>query len=431
MRVSILRCLTAMCAVALAAPASAQFLLDLQNLPTSDQFTSEAFAISGDGLVIGGTGTPSQTAWILDSKLDPTFLAPGYSSNAVRGLSWNGEVAVGSSTFGAFRWSASTGVSLLGTLGGNESFALGVSADGTVVTGAADSPGGTQLFLEAFRWTLTNPATGEGQMVGLGDLPGGDQYSVGTGISADGSVIVGGASSAASLAGGFSCGYDPFRCDYEAFRWTQAGGMQALGDLAGGSYQSLAWGVSADGRVVVGESSSAQAGLLDVEAFRWTAATGMVGLGDLPGGNFISMAYAANADGSLVVGASAVAIGDGGNDVFAPFIWDERNGMRDLRDVFAQLGLSMPELVMTHAYDISDDGLVVTGAGTSIYRTPALDLRTEAWVGGLALPEPGASSATLAAWVCVLGLARLRRGAASKQRPQREPARRAAPEALL
>ena len=38
------------------------------------------------------------------------------------------------------------------------------------------------------------------------------------------------------------------------------------------------------------------------EAFRWTEGSGMVGLGDLAGGSFYSVANAVNADGSVVVG---------------------------------------------------------------------------------------------------------------------------------
>jgi probable HAF family extracellular repeat protein len=53
-----------------------------------------------------------------------------------------------------------------------------------------------------------------------------------------------------------------------------------LGDLPGGSFISLANGVSADGSVVVGRGASASGN----EASRWTSGTGMVGLGDLPGG---------------------------------------------------------------------------------------------------------------------------------------------------
>ena len=54
--------------------------------------------------------------------------------------------------------------------------------------------------------------------------------------------------------------------------------MVGLGGL-GGSRDSHACGVSADGSTVVGYASSA----IGPEAFRWTAAAGMVGLGDFPG----------------------------------------------------------------------------------------------------------------------------------------------------
>ena len=51
-----------------------------------------------------------------------------------------------------------------------------------------------------------------------------------------------------------------------------------LGDLPGGEYRSDATAVSANGKVVVGQSDSA----LGQEGFRWTRSDGMVGLGDLP-----------------------------------------------------------------------------------------------------------------------------------------------------
>ncbi len=62
----------------------------------------------------------------------------------------------------------------------------------------------------------------------------------------------------------------------------QAASFQGLGDLPGGRFSSYASGVSADGSVVVGSSESTA--MFTVEAFRWTQSTGMVGLGDLPGG---------------------------------------------------------------------------------------------------------------------------------------------------
>ena len=78
--------------------------------------------------------------------------------------------------------------------------------------------------------------------------------------------------------------------------------MIGLGDLPGGAHSSTALAVSADGSVVVGWSSSDFAQGRGV-AFRWTEASGMDHLGNL-GGDFTSSASATSGDGSLVVGIS-------------------------------------------------------------------------------------------------------------------------------
>jgi probable HAF family extracellular repeat protein len=101
------------------------------------------------------------------------------------------------------------------------------------------------------------------RLLWLGTLPGGD-WSEAYGVSADGSVVVGEAENAAG--------------QWRAFRWTAAGGMQDLGTLGGG--ESEAWGVSADGSVVVGWADNAAG---QSRAFRWTAARGMQDLGTLGG----------------------------------------------------------------------------------------------------------------------------------------------------
>ena len=217
--------------------------------------------------------------------------------------------------------------------------ALGVSADGSIVVGrgSSASSGGTGRT-EAFRWTQT---TG---MVGLGDLPGGDFYSDASGVSADGSVVVGSSKSASS--GGTGTGRT------EAFRWAQATGMVGLGDLPGGLFYSKANGVSADGSVVVGVSEGANGN----EAFRWTQATGMVGLGVLPGGYFSSSALGVSADGSVVVGYS-----DSENEAF---IWNSTQGMRSLKQVLTNdYGLNLNGWDLTSANAISADGLTIVGSG--------------------------------------------------------------------
>jgi probable HAF family extracellular repeat protein len=159
----------------------------------------------------------------------------------------------------------------LGTLGGDQSEALGVSADGAVVVGWAENAAGRS---RAFRWTAS------GGMQDLGTL-GGD-WSEAWGVSADGAVVVGGAQNA----------------DWQerAFRWTASGGMQDLGTLGG--LASWAYGVSADGSVVVGQSVNG--------AFRWTASGGMENLNTtyamLTNGSWLHVASAISPDGRYIVG---------------------------------------------------------------------------------------------------------------------------------
>src|SRR5690242_575787 len=102
---------------------------------------------------------------------------------------------------------------------------------------------------------------------GLGFLPG-QAASQALGVSADGSVVVGGSGPAGST-------------QSQAFRWTASTGMVGLGFLPGYN-SSIATAASADGSVVVGYSFNTAN---QTEAFRWTAANGMVSLGFLPGGN--------------------------------------------------------------------------------------------------------------------------------------------------
>ncbi len=151
--------------------------------------------------------------------------------------------------------------------------------------------------------------------VGLGLLPGMPQVTSNAyGVSADGGVVV-----------GFSGG----SISFQAFRWTAATGMLGLGDLPGGQIASGATGVSADGSVVVGMADTD----LDIEAFRWTLtnpATGegiMVGLGALPGGDGSSLANAVSPDGAVVVGGSSSSKG------YEAFRWASPTGMHGLGDL--------------------------------------------------------------------------------------------------
>src|SRR5258708_25351474 len=122
-----------------------------------------------------------------------------------------------------------------------------------------------------------------------------DTVSRASGVSSDGSVIVG---------DGFP---NPLSTSQQAFRWTSATGIVPLGFLSNsGTNTSTAVGVSADGSVVVGTDTHIAAvdpfhrfRIPEVQATRWTAGTGLVGLGSLTAA-IVSHAYGVNAGGIVV-----------------------------------------------------------------------------------------------------------------------------------
>jgi probable HAF family extracellular repeat protein len=161
----------------------------------------------------------------------------------------------------------------LGTLGGPTSSASGVSADGSVVVGLAQNENG---YEKAFRWTAKD------KMQDLGTL-GGSESSANW-VSADGSVMAGNALSSEK--------------NLRAFRWTASDKMQDLGTLGG--LESRASGINADGSVVVGLARN-ESGY--EKAFRWTVKDKMQDLGTLGGLSSYEVS-AVSADGTVVVGTT-------------------------------------------------------------------------------------------------------------------------------
>lgn len=177
----------------------------------------------------------------------------------------------------------------------------------------------------------------------LGDLPGGTNYSMAWAISADGSVVVGESNGVTSL---------------EAVRWDDAG-MASLG--VSGSARDI----SADGSVIAGIFVNGG----HAEAFVWTAAGGVVGLG--VAGYTHSYAHAISADGDSVVGQLW------GTGVSQAFLWTPGGGMQALpyfvggRQQSAALGVSDTGLVVgfashlvdTEAYYWTEASGALTGLG--------------------------------------------------------------------
>jgi probable HAF family extracellular repeat protein len=242
--------------------------------------------------------------------------------------------------------------------GGFRSAANGVSGDGSRVVGVSGNGAG----FDGVMWM-------PGEVVLLGDLPGGTSVTVATGISPKGAFVVGQSGSANGS---------------EALLWFK-GGMKGLGDLPGpGAFASRATAVSSDGEVVVGLSQRPQS-QHGYNAWRWTRATGMVDIGDLPGGDPHGIANDVSADGSVVVGSSSSSAGNEG------FVWRAATGMIGIGDLPGGLFGSS-------AQGISADGTVVVGYGTGPAGAEAIRWTEEYGMVGLGdLPGGNLSSAASAA----------------------------------
>ena len=229
----------------------------------------------------------------------------------------------------------------------------------------------------AFEWTPSG---------GLQPLP----FAYALGISADGSVIVGGTSTNGifdynQVQQGATPG------NGHAVRYTAALGAVDLGALNGPTGQSVAVGTSADGAVVVGNSSR-DTGFVNIDpafnpnfpviahlvtttdAVRWDVTNATMGaftttdLGHLPDRERVdslpdqyadlgySAATAVSADGSTVVGFGNAANPDGSNPYPQPHALLWARGGSGAQD----LGV-LPNLTSSKATAVSGDGAIVVG----------------------------------------------------------------------
>ena len=165
---------------------------------------------------------------------------------------------------------------------GRQSFATGVSGDGSVVVGAVYSPTGGTDGLGGYvgiKWTIA------GGRVELGLLPPDGHSSYAYGATYDGAVIAGEA-----------CG--SYCYSVQPFRWIDPGPLEPLGYMPGSS-NSYANGISDDGFTIAG--FAVQDGFYDVYPTRWREELGVVPMDRFPGGG-TAIAHAASADGSFLAG---------------------------------------------------------------------------------------------------------------------------------
>jgi len=331
-------------------PASAASFTPLGDLPEGAN-ESTATGVSADGSVVVGFGisnvaTPEAFRWTAADGLEGLDdLDGGLDRSEATGVSGDGSTVVGFSnsnvgTPEAFVWTAAADLlDGLGALGGSGPFseALAISADGSTIVGRktssqgevawfSDAPSGTLMALndlaggmapasaatavsdegsvavgwgedtqgrKAVRWILPDVSA---QLLGAGDLPGGpgDPFAEATGVSADGSVVVGWGTGTMGM---------------EAFVWDATGGLRGLGgELQIGGFTSAATGVSGDGSLVVGRSAT-NSNPTGTEAFIWDATNGMRPLADVLTAAGVDLqdrdlveANAISRDGTTIVG---------------------------------------------------------------------------------------------------------------------------------
>jgi len=136
-----------------------------------------------------------------------------------------------------------------------------------------------------------------------------------------------------------------------AYRWTEQGGLQMLPDYRTGALFTSVEGMSQDGSTAVGRGRTQFFGY--EQAWKWTEGGGFTVLPTVPGAfSTDSAAYASNFDGSIIVGRGAGPISGTGRAL----VWRG--------DQITEL-LPLPGYRIADAYDVSDDGSVITGLNGS------------------------------------------------------------------
>jgi uncharacterized membrane protein len=227
------------------------------------------------------------------------------------------------------RWTAATGISAI-SVDRPTAIAIEISGDGRVIAGTSGSDI-YDPYIQAFRWSESEGVTFLDSLHPRGG-------SVPTGISDDGSVIVG------TARGGQGC---------RAYRWTSDHGTVPL-ELPGGFAANAADAVSADGEIIVGR-------LMVIDS---------MGLGGTLGWAPSGIDYLGAVASDAAVNSHAM-------------IWDAAHGTRHLKDVLIQeygLAHELSGWSLISASAISGNGNVIAGVGVN----PAGEF--QGWV--VIIPEP-------------------------------------------
>lgn len=277
----------------------------------------------------------------------------------------------------------------LGTLGGSSSFALDINNLGQITGNAQTAVGQPAPRLNAFLWQAQGP------MVGIGVLPGSNNFSRGYAINDAGAIVGesdnnnsrafiyanGSLSGLTRLAGdndrgvahdinnnGVVVGISSNGVASRATMWVQ-GQASDLGSVDGlTTTTARAWGLN-DAGSAVGVSRRDAGGTVS-QATLWRAGSAPLNLGSLLPDSF-SQAYAIN-EASVIVGAAVAGQTASGTDITQAVRWlVDGNGVS--LQALGSLGRTFSE-----AKDINDAGQIV-GSATN---TAGLPQRAFLWQGG-------------------------------------------------
>jgi uncharacterized membrane protein len=348
---------------------------------------------------LGATGAIAQAQFFGLGTLDPNG---GTAGSWAFGVSPDGTYVVGASLVFddsvqrtenvAFRWSTAGGMAGIHEQGVGlpGSIAKGVSLDGQTIVGES----GFTLSGQPFERRNGRIWTGVGTPDQLEQVFSNMYYA--TAVTPDGQHVVG------EIRGP---GLLPVPLD--AFRWTNAGGVEDLGVVPESQTQgSNAQAVSADGTVTVGWCFTPDAtvaarwvqgvgmvrlsgvptdnysegdgmspdgtivvGTVGQDAFRWSVGAGLVNIGRLAdtddAGASQAIAVGTTANGSVIVGYTQFQRLDDGSFFDAAFIWDQAHGMRGLQQALSDdYGISTRGWTLDRATAITPDGSTIVGYGS-------------------------------------------------------------------
>jgi probable HAF family extracellular repeat protein len=271
--------------------------------------------VSPDGSVVvgwarapGGSNRPFR--WTESGGMVDLLAGSNYTGGIATGVSIDGLFIAGQVNMRAFRWTQEGGTLILDGTGGSWSHATGISADGSVVAGWRSGP-------VAVRWTETDGMIDLGvPSLSLG-VSGDGSVIVGGGFvwsEAGGARSIEGAAFAASWDGSVIVGRAGEGTTPRAARWTEAEGLTFLGDPPEGEYFSEATAASADGSVVVGWATTEPLQIpfaFEGEAsFIWDASNGMRLLQNVLADEYrldltgwtLTGAFGVSSDGRVIVG---------------------------------------------------------------------------------------------------------------------------------